>query len=89
MNMPYTHYNTNAGEWWGMERNKWGFEIQPAPKIPWLLWPLAIVGALLLAWCIDRAVDAAKARSSTLSEEEKRRINGLIGKYKSRWAVER
>jgi hypothetical protein len=28
-------------------RNRYGFELAPAPRIPW--WPIAIVGALVFA----------------------------------------
>lgn len=34
-------------------RNQWGFELAPAPQIPYLFWPLAIVGALVFAHVVN------------------------------------
>lgn len=52
--LPYTFYPSNAGEWWGQPRNEYGFELAPPPRIPYLLWPIAIVGALVFAHWVNQ-----------------------------------
>jgi hypothetical protein len=49
----YLHCNANAGHWWAMERNRYGFEFAPAPVIPWPPWSIAIVGALVFAGVVN------------------------------------
>ena len=37
-----------------MNRNQWGIEVAPDPHIPWPLWPIAIVAALVIACVVNR-----------------------------------
>jgi hypothetical protein len=54
--LKYTYCPSNSIYWAGVERNRYGFEVPPPPRIPYLLWPFAIAGALLFAWSVNWAV---------------------------------